>query len=1088
VSGETGKIYVALDTNKTYRWSGSAYVYITSGAVDSVAGKTGVVLLTNADVGLGSVENKSSATIRGELTSSNVTTALGFTPYNSTNPSSYITTAQARSAISVTGSGSYDSNTGVITVTGGVTSVNSRTGAITIGSGDVTGALGFTPYNSSNPTGYITSSALSGYLTSATAASTYLPLAGGTLTGTLAVNGGNGVRIFVDGGASITSHLYFANAANNRAYNWQLDESSNAAMWGYGGSAWAKLLTVSSAGAFNSVGAITQAGNQVLHAGNYTSYSPSLGGSGASGTWGISITGSAAQLNGKASQDGVGANTIPTRDANGYTFLNYINSNTGNSENPGVSQVIVTNGGDNYYRKASIAHFTSAVQSNASGTWGISISGTAATATSAPNYLPLTGGTISGSVRINSQLAVGQNTNGTAIIDAFSAYAYYGCDSTSTAMRINVAGNATFPTDVRAPIFYDSNDTTYFTDPNNISSLYGIAVRGDQNSTDSRNQIFFWGAGDTTTSAIGFKANGGEFPSPTGQGDGYNTYLTMDTPGRGWVFRRGVGGSDFSAAETSGWITNNGIWQANASMRAPIFYDSNDTGYYVDPASTSNLYKFSDLTMSYNDMNVMSASSPYASRYGGSTQYRNGTMGYGTIDLTTIFSNWGSGFIDSWSSPGSAPGGSSHYVGLQGCHYNHQNSANVYGFQMVCAGEADNRFFWRSSWATPRSWVEMLHTGNINSVPGDLRAPIFYDRDNTGYYLDPNGSSYLYSLALSGAGYFRPNNWIQQDSSAGIYWPNHYGAHFYPNTTSTYTQLVIDGSKNGYSGMYVSHSGVNGMMYDGAGNGGVYREATGRWYWYYLVANDCLGIGTSSTSPTYSLYLNKGVYAQSRIDAPIYYDQQDTGYYVDPNSSSTLYRLYINNNVYFTNYGRGVVGVYDSYRYQAVFAMGDAYKMSDDGTSLSNMYGIGWSHPNAGGAAGNLTDHGMLIINNGSFRCAISNSIVASGNITAYSDERLKTNWQPMPDNYVTRLAKVKVGIYDRTDEKEMSQVGVSAQSFQQLLPQAIITAKDEMQTLSVSYGNAALASAVELAKEIVDLKTRVAELEALINKLILKD
>jgi hypothetical protein len=56
-SGETGKIYVALDTNKVYRWSGSAYIYITSGAVDSVAGKTGVVTLVKADVGLGSVDN-----------------------------------------------------------------------------------------------------------------------------------------------------------------------------------------------------------------------------------------------------------------------------------------------------------------------------------------------------------------------------------------------------------------------------------------------------------------------------------------------------------------------------------------------------------------------------------------------------------------------------------------------------------------------------------------------------------------------------------------------------------------------------------------------------------------------------------------------------------------------------------------------------------------------------------------------------------------------------------------------------------------------------------------------------------------------
>jgi hypothetical protein len=59
VTGETGKIYIALDTNKCYRWSGSAYIYITSGAVDSVNGKTGVVVLTKADIGLSNVDNTS---------------------------------------------------------------------------------------------------------------------------------------------------------------------------------------------------------------------------------------------------------------------------------------------------------------------------------------------------------------------------------------------------------------------------------------------------------------------------------------------------------------------------------------------------------------------------------------------------------------------------------------------------------------------------------------------------------------------------------------------------------------------------------------------------------------------------------------------------------------------------------------------------------------------------------------------------------------------------------------------------------------------------------------------------------------------
>lgn len=60
-TGDTGIIYVAIDTNKTYRWSGSVYTAISSGAVDSVAGKTGVVTLAKGDVGLGNVDNTTDA-------------------------------------------------------------------------------------------------------------------------------------------------------------------------------------------------------------------------------------------------------------------------------------------------------------------------------------------------------------------------------------------------------------------------------------------------------------------------------------------------------------------------------------------------------------------------------------------------------------------------------------------------------------------------------------------------------------------------------------------------------------------------------------------------------------------------------------------------------------------------------------------------------------------------------------------------------------------------------------------------------------------------------------------------------------------
>lgn len=100
----------------------------------------------------------------------------------------------------------------------------------------------------------------------------------------------------------------------------------------------------------------------------------------------------------------------------------------------------------------------------------------------------------------------------------------------------------------------------------------------------------------------------------------------------------------------------------------------------------------------------------------------------------------------------------------------------------------------------------------------------------------------------------------------------------------------------------------------------------------------------------------------------------------------------------------------------------------------------------------------------------------AAGNVTAYSDERLKTNWRDLDPAIVSALAGVKVGIYERTDT-EATQVGVSAQSLQKVLPEAVNANEEGM--LSVAYGNAALAAAVMLARKVEELEARLAALEA---------
>ena len=53
--------------------------------INHLANKSNPHGVTKSQVGLGNVDNKSSATIRGELTKGNVTTALGYTPANQTD-------------------------------------------------------------------------------------------------------------------------------------------------------------------------------------------------------------------------------------------------------------------------------------------------------------------------------------------------------------------------------------------------------------------------------------------------------------------------------------------------------------------------------------------------------------------------------------------------------------------------------------------------------------------------------------------------------------------------------------------------------------------------------------------------------------------------------------------------------------------------------------------------------------------------------------------------------------------------------------------------------------------------------------------
>jgi len=72
VTGENGVIYVAIDNNKTYRWSGSTYIEISPSAVTSVFGRSGVISAQSGDYSAAQVSN----TPAGSISSVTVQAAL----------------------------------------------------------------------------------------------------------------------------------------------------------------------------------------------------------------------------------------------------------------------------------------------------------------------------------------------------------------------------------------------------------------------------------------------------------------------------------------------------------------------------------------------------------------------------------------------------------------------------------------------------------------------------------------------------------------------------------------------------------------------------------------------------------------------------------------------------------------------------------------------------------------------------------------------------------------------------------------------------------------------------------------------------
>jgi hypothetical protein len=469
-------------------------------------------------------------------------------------------------------------------------------------------------------------------------------------------------------------------------------------------------------------------------------------------------------------------------------------------------------------------------------------------------------------------------------------------------------------------------------------------------------------------------------------------------------------------------VVNNNLF-ANVSMRAPIFYDSADTGYYLDPNGTSNLVNLTTSTRArWNMPRTWYDRSARTSDQG----YWTGTNGWGLQDGTWATA-WKGGFSgwDIWGE-GAAdhPQSSQGYVHAQGIvsgqHAATADGSSAYGWMMVGAHNATaNRYWLRGKWDTTTSaWVEMITTGNIGSqsvtyatsagsagsagTAGSAGSVDGLTINNSGAPINPdnvtqNQIGYNTSVSLFGqtdGGLYSSaysSSWIHQ--IYGDFRSGQIAIRGKNSGTWGDWRLVVDDRNVGtYAVPYgdmTSSTGLNDnklyLRTNGDNNHYLWNAADD---WEELVYFNGTGFrvkGATGTVPAY--FTEAGVYASAYRGKDNVGGTGTASWHPDgiySGGTQWLYGTTYRNNastsgqgqMYFDgNYGYGMVGLYDSTRYQAIFAMGDSYKLPVNGTTTGSLYGLAWSHPNAGGVAGNLNTHGLLVMENGTFLAAISGSI-----------------------------------------------------------------------------------------------------------------
>ena len=420
--------------------------------------------------------------------------------------------------------------------------------------------------------------------------------------------------------------------------------------------------------------------------------------------------------------------------------------------------------------------------------------------------------------------------------------AFYNHTDNNYILQITSGGNATFTGTLSASGYNNSNwDTAYgwgdhgaagyLTSYTETDTLATVTARGASTTSNITTGTITANVSGTGVLNIG---NAGTNAVYIQAGSGDELYIGNDG-----TYRLRFTGSNIL-------MDNGGYLQSNASLRAPIFYSSSDTSYYLYPNNQLSLKVYGEICNS----NV----------YEGNMQ--PGALNFGRVDTNYRWNG------TTWASDvrlGMLLNFSEYYeIGF------HDSNDSVNSF--VYYNGTDFEMGRDIGWGTQ-------HFTFTESV----RAPIFYDSNNTGYYLDPTttgnslvaagkilGSNINTNIKYLGTGVnYDTNRDLKVTDGIALYSAYNGGSNS-PHTYDFSAQFV--GNSRGFELSAAWHSQTSLKIRS-------LRDCCQNWSSWYTFALHGLN---NSTGVLY---------------AGAYYDASDTAYYVDPSGDSVMNQIHLNDYI-----------------------------------------------------------------------------------------------------------------------------------------------------------------------------------------------